>query len=165
MHLIIADIVLHFRQLTALEKGLANALQDLEDVFNSALSDDDYQKLNGHDQDDIVIERLDSYFSSLDLTKVSQNDIKSSKNTTKYRQALIKQFLGMAKVKMCPRCLVPVRYFRSEYNSRLYLKPLAINAAKKYIGSMNATQLAKNAAGQMKSNEEQNAEGKTLLSQ
>lgn len=117
-------------------------MHELEQVFNSVVADSEYQKMSGDDQDDIVIEKLDSLLSTLDLTKVSDDDAKSSKNTTKYRQILVKQFLGTAKMKMCPRCLVPVRYFRSEYHSRLYLKPLSLSSAKKYINNLKAKELA-----------------------
>ena len=137
-------------------------MHDLEEIFNSTVADSDYQKLSGDDQDDIVIEKLETFFSSLNFDELGKAESKSSKNTTKYRQILIKQFLGTTKVKACPRCLVPIRYFRAEYNSRLYLKPMSGSAAKKYANSKQATRLAAKDAkdvGEEEKNEDEPVEG------
>ena len=121
----------------ALDSGQPSCIGDLEDCFNAALADDDFQKMSGNDMDDNIINRIDSLFNS--VRDAEQTEAKISKNTTKYRQVLIKGFLGTAKVKICPRCKAPVRYFRAEYNSRLYLKALSSNDAKRYAAMQKAS--------------------------
>ena len=121
----------------ALDSGQPSCIGDLEDCFNAALADDDFQKMSGNDMDDNIINRIDSLFNS--VRDAEQIEAKISKNTTKYRQVLIKGFLGTSKVKICPRCKAPVRYFRAEYNSRLYLKALSSNDAKRYAAMQKAS--------------------------
>ena len=134
-------------------------MQDLEEIFNSAVAEDEYQKMSGDDQDDIVIGKVESFFSSIKFNELDKGQFKFSKNTTKYRQTFIKSFFGSAKVKMCPRCMVPVRYFRAEYNSRVYLKPLSGTAAKKYANFKKVAELATRSTKQPDENESQEQEG------
>ena len=147
------------RQLIALDNGLANTMQDLEEIFNSAIADDEYQNMNGADQDDIVIAKIESFFNSISVDELERAQVKSSKNTTKYRQIFIKNFFGSTKVKLCPRCMVPVRYFKAEYNSRIYLKPLTAAAARKYASYKKVIELANNGTKQQDENEHQQEEG------
>ena len=101
---------------------------DLEEIFNAGLSESDH--LNHNDKEDSVIERIDSFLNTVSIS-IQNCPEKTSKNTTKYRQLLVKEFLGTAKSKKCPRCTAPARVFKSQYNSRLYMKPLSAKAAKR----------------------------------
>ena len=133
-------------------------MQDLEEIFNSAVADDEYQNLNGADQDDVVIAKLESFFNSINVNELGRSQVKLSKNTTKYRQTFVKSFFGSTKVKLCPRCMVPVRYFKAEYNSRVYLRPLPAAVARKYASYKKAVELANNGTNQSENQEEEEEE-------
>ena len=150
---------LYFRQLVSLENGLPTIVQDLEEIYNSAVAEDEYQKMSGDDQHDIVIARIESFLKLMNFDEPEGPRVKSSKNTTKYKQVFVKKFFGSTKVKICPRCLIPVRYFKAEYNSRVYLKPLSATVAKKYAEFKRVTRLATDVAEQREGSENQQQEG------
>ncbi len=101
-----------------LDRGMASCIKDLEEVYCSATAE---SSLGGEAAQDNVINQIDGYLQTVPNNLVEN---KASKNSTKYRQVLIKEFLSSVKCKRCPRCNELVRYFRQEYSSRVYLKPL-----------------------------------------
>eukprot|EP00795_Rhopilema_esculentum_P016610 gene16610-8039_t len=116
------------KQLFVIEKGQPGLILDLEEIFNAGLSESDH--LNYNDKEDSVVERIDSFLNTVSAS-IQDCPEKTSKNTTKYRQLLVKEFLGTTKTKKCPRCTAQARVFKSQYNSRLYMKPLSAKAAKR----------------------------------
>eukprot|EP00794_Sanderia_malayensis_P010830 gene10831-11982_t len=161
---------LFLQQLNVLSKGLSSCVRDLDEIYNSSLSEAAYQNMGSDDIDDNIINKINGYLEELPKEPhQGSNDNRASKNSTKYHQVLIKEFLGIAKCKRCPRCNDRVRYFRSEYNSRLFLKPLGKRAderekkkkeADKLKAKMKANENAESKEGDIEVKEEENIDEK-----
>ena len=81
--------------------------------------------------EDHLIAEIDQHFNSI-VFGGSKHSCKTSKNTTKFRQAFVKDFFSITRGQTCCHCHAPVRDVRAEYNSRLYLKPVPAKQVHKW---------------------------------
>lgn len=120
-------VELHFRQFELLERGLLNEALSLSEEYNAFAAAAAGKISTDISMEEEAVKFLDGLCEKYESKPVNQRH--NTKNLVYFKQELSKAFikghlLGQcAKSKECPHCKAPLRAIRSEYNSRIYLKP------------------------------------------